>query len=69
MNAYYQRMVWLVLTLFFSAQLSGCATDAQRTRTEGATAGAIGGAILGKLLGGDRKSAEVGAALGIRCAA
>ncbi len=44
--------------------LSACATDAQRTRTEGATMGATIGAVAGQLLGGNREGALAGAVLG-----
>jgi YMGG-like Gly-zipper len=55
---------WIgALTLTVVALLVGCATDAQRTRTEGAGAGAVGGAVLGKVVGG-RDGAMVGAFLG-----
>jgi len=43
--------------------LNGCATDQQRTRTEGATGGAVLGALIGAALGG-RNGAIAGAAVG-----
>ena len=44
--------------------LCGCATDAQRTRTQGTTAGAVLGALIGAAITGDASGAAAGAALG-----
>ena len=43
--------------------LSACATDQERTRTEGAAAGAVGGAAIGALIGG-KGSTGIGALAG-----
>jgi uncharacterized protein YcfJ len=48
--------------------LTACATDQQRTRTQGTAAGAVGGAAVGALIGGKGaagKGALVGAAIGL----
>ena len=43
---------------------SGCETDAQRARAEGAAAGAVLGGVTGKVIGGDKHDAIAGAVLG-----
>jgi len=51
----------MVLTCVLSA---GCATDAQRTRAEGAGAGAVVGGLVGGLLHGRPGDALIGAGVG-----
>ncbi len=46
------------------SSLAGCATDAQRTRTEGAAAGVVLGGVAGRAIGGNRDGAIVGAVTG-----
>lgn len=50
-----------LVVLFFA--LTACATDQQRTRTEGTAAGALGGAAIGALIGG-KNAAGIGALAG-----
>ena len=44
--------------------VGGCATDAQRTRTEGAAAGAVAGAVVGQVLGRNTGATVAGAVVG-----
>lgn len=53
-----------LLSLALAGLLGSCATDRQRTRTEGAVTGAAAGAVLGRAIGGDNRGAVLGAALG-----
>jgi len=50
------------LVVLFLA-LTACATDQQRTRTEGTAAGALGGAAIGALIGG-KNAAGIGTLVG-----
>jgi len=50
-----------LVVLFFA--LTACATDQQRTRTEGTAAGAVGGAAIGALIGG-KNGGAIGALAG-----
>ncbi|MES2349187.1 MAG: glycine zipper 2TM domain-containing protein [Pseudomonadota bacterium] len=54
----------VIVAIVATAMLSACATDAQRTQTEGAAAGAVIGAVAGRALGGNRDGAVAGALLG-----
>ena len=54
----------IAATVATAMLLSACATDAQRTQTEGAAAGAVIGAVAGRALGGNRDGAVAGALLG-----
>jgi len=54
-------MAYMMIMIF---SLSGCATDAQRTRTEGAAAGVVLGGVAGRVIGGNRDGAVVGAVTG-----
>src|SRR5882762_6551911 len=50
--------------LLSSVLLSGCATDAQKTRTQGAGAGAVLGSLIGLAVTHDARGALIGAAAG-----
>jgi len=52
------------LAVLLSLVLTGCATDADRTRAQGAGAGAVAGGAIGGLLHGRGSDALVGAAIG-----
>jgi outer membrane lipoprotein SlyB len=54
---------WGVLAIS-ALLMSACATDGQRTRTEGALAGAAAGAAVGQIAGGDSESTAAGALVG-----
>lgn len=57
-------MLSACIVLVLAASLSACATDQQRTRSEGIAAGAAAGAVVGHAIGGDERGAALGAVLG-----
>lgn len=58
-----QRFARAVVAVTVLGVVAGCATDQQRTRTEGAAVGALVGAVVGAAVGG-RDGAAIGAAVG-----
>lgn len=57
---------WLrtALVVLLAVSVTGCATDPQRTRTEGTLVGAGAGAAIGRAITGDDRGTAIGAAIG-----